>query len=139
MSGRELAIVIAAVLAGAVALGWVLHWLWVRLSGAATTDAARLREMSNRLHEAERIREAAEEARDLTEDQLASREVEMERRLAAMQARLDGAAEGREAELAEALRESKADAEASMLGLHNARRRIMELEAEVEKLNEASR
>jgi len=55
----------------------------------------------------------------------------MDNRMAAMQSRLDGAVEGREAELARELREAKADAQASMEGLRNARTRIMELEAEV--------
>lgn len=134
LSGGQLAIAISAVLAGAVAIGWSLHWLWIRLSNAATTDTARLTEMINRLHEADRAREAAEDARELAENLLAAREAEMENRMAAMQARLDGAVLGREAELAQALREAQADAEASMSGLRNARHRIMELEAEIEEL-----
>lgn len=139
LSGSQLAIAISAVLAGAVALGWILHWIWIRLSNAAMTDTARLTEMINRLHEADRAREAAEDARELAENLLASREAEMENRLAAMQARLDGAVEGREAQLAAALREARADAEASMSGLRNARSRIMELEAELDALRHARR
>lgn len=133
LSEAQLAAAITAVLVGAIALGWILHWVWVRLSDAAVTDTARITEMVNRLHEADRARETAEDARELAENLLASREAEMENRLAAMQARLDGAVEGREAELAKALREAEADAEASMSGLRNARRRIMELEAEIEE------
>lgn len=134
LSGSQLAIAISAILAAAIALGWVLHWIWIRLSNAAMTDTARLTEMINRLHEADRAREAAEDARELAENLLASREAEMENRLTAMQARLDGAVEGREADLSQALREAQADAEASMSGLRNARRRIAELEAEVAEL-----
>lgn len=134
LSGGQLAVAISAVLAGAVALGWVLHWVWLRLSNAAMTDTARLTEMINRLHEADRAREAAEDARELAENLLAAREAEMEARMAAMQKRLDGAVEGREAELAQALREARADAEASMSGLRNARGRIMQLEAELEEV-----
>ena len=134
LSGGQLGIAISAVLAAAVALGWVLHWIWIRLSDAAMTDTARLTEMINRMHEADRAREAAEDARELAENLLASREAEMENRLAAMKARLDGALGGREAELSNALREAQADAEASMAGLRSARRRIMELEAEVDGL-----
>ena len=134
LTGGQLAIAISAILAGAVALGWMLHWLWNRLSNAAMTDTARLTEMINRLHEADRAREAAEDARELAENLLASREAEMENRMAAMQARLDGVVEGREAQLAQAMREAQADSEASMSGLRNARRRIMDLEAEIEQL-----
>ncbi|MEM7056280.1 MAG: hypothetical protein AAF557_01700 [Pseudomonadota bacterium] len=134
LTGGQLAIAISAILFAAIVLGWVLHWLWMRLSNAAISDTARITEMINRLHEADRSREAAEDAKELAENLLASREAEMENRMAAMQARLDGAVEGREAELSIALREAKADAEASMTGLRNARQRIMELEAE---LNEA--
>ena len=134
LSGSQLAIAISAVLAGAVALGWVLHWIWLRLSNAAMTDTARLTEMINRLHEADRAREAAEDARELAENLLASREAEMESRLAAMQAQLDGALGDREAELAGALREAQAGADAAMTGLGNARRRIGELEGEIEEL-----
>ncbi|MEO1493782.1 MAG: hypothetical protein AAFV19_16640 [Pseudomonadota bacterium] len=135
LTGAQLATAISAVLIGAVAVGWILHWLWVRLSNAAITDTARITEMINRLHEADRAREAAEDARELAENLLASREAEMENRMAAMQARLDGAIEGREADLARELREAKADAEASMDGLRSARSRIMELEGEIERLS----
>ena len=134
LSGAQLATAISAVLVAAIALGWVLHWLWMRLSNAAISDTARITEMINRLHEADRAREAAEDAKELAENLLASREAEMENRMAAMQARMDGAVEGREAQLATALREAQADSEASMSGLRNARARIMDLEAEVDAL-----
>lgn len=134
LSGGQLAIAISAVLAAAVALGWILHWIWSRLSDAAMSDTARLTEMINRLHEADRAREASEDARELAESLLAAREAEMESRMAEMQARLDGAVAGRESELAKALREAQSDAEAAMAGLRHARRRIMELEAEIEEL-----
>jgi len=134
LTGGQLAIAISAILFAAIVLGWILHWLWMRLSNAAISDTARITEMINRLHEADRAREGAEDAKELAENLLASREAEMENRMAAMQSRLDGAVEGREEELSIALREAKADAEASMTGLRNARQRIMELEAE---LNEA--
>ena len=119
LSGAQLAIAITAILLGAIALGWILHWIWVRLSNAAITDTARITEMINRLHEADRAREAAEDARELAENLLASRE---------------GALEGREAELTRQLREAQADAEASMSGLRSARARAMELELELEKV-----
>ncbi len=134
LSGAQLATAISAVLIAAVAIGWILHWLWMRLSNAAITDTARITEMINRLHEADRAREAAEDARELAENLLASREAEMENRMAAMKARLDGAVEGREADLARELREAKADSTASMDGLRTARAQIMELQKEIESL-----
>lgn len=138
LSGAQLATAISAVLIAAIILGWILHWLWVRLSNAAISDTARITEMINRLHEADRSREAAEDAKELAENLLASREAEMENRMAAMQARMDGAVEGREAQLSTALREAQADSEASMSGLRNARARIMEMEAEIEQLRRES-
>lgn len=134
LSGAQLATAISAVLVAAIVLGWVLHWLWMKLSNAAISDTARITEMINRLHEADRARETAEDAKELAENLLASREGEMENRMAAMQARMDGAVEGREAQLSTALRESQADSEAAMSGLRNARARIMELESEIEDL-----
>ena len=136
LTGGQLAIAISAILVAAIILGWILHWLWMRLSNAAISDTARITEMINRLHEADRAREAAEDAKELAENLLAAREAEMENRMAAMQSRLDGAVEGREAELSVALREAKADAEASMTGLRNARERIMELEDDLAKARE---
>ena len=134
LSGAQLATAISAVLVTAVVLGWILHWIWVRLSNAATSDKDRLADMSNRLHDANRAREEAEEARELAENLLATREAETEQQLAEMQARMDGAVEGREAELIAELREARTDSETSMAGLRAARTRIMELEAEIEQL-----
>ena len=134
LSGAQLATAISAVLVTAVVLGWILHWLWVRISNAATSDRDRLAEMSDRLHEANRAREEAEEARELAENLLAARESETERQLAEMQARMDGAVEGREADLIAELREARTDSETSMAGLRAARARVMELEAEIEQL-----
>ena len=134
LSGAQLATAISAVLVTAVVLGWILHWIWVRLSNAATSDKDRLAEMSNRLHEANRARDDADEARALAENLLATREAETEQQLAEMQVRLDGAVEGREAELIAELREARTDSETSMAGLRAARTRIMELEAEIEQL-----
>ena len=138
LTGAQLATAISAVLIAAIVLGWCLHWLWMKLSNAAISDTARITEMINRLHEADRARETAEDAKELAENLLTSREAEMENRLAAMQARMDGAVEGREADLATALREAQADSEASMSGLRNARARIMELEAEIEELRRST-
>ncbi len=49
LTGAQLATAITAVLVGAILLGWILHWIWVRLAGAGS-DAARLAEAVDRLH-----------------------------------------------------------------------------------------
>lgn len=134
LTGAQLATAISAILVLAIVVGWILHWLWMRLSNAAVSDTARLTEMINRLHEADHARETAESAKELAENLLASREAEMENRMLAMQSRLDGAVEGREAELSRRLREAEAESEASMSGLRNARARIMDLEAQLEEM-----
>jgi F0F1-type ATP synthase membrane subunit b/b' len=136
-SGSELEIAIAMVLAGAVCLGFLLHWLWQALGGAKT-DVARLGEMAERLHDADLAREAAETIRQEAEAALARRETETAEQLAVMRTRLDGAIEGREAELARQLAEAQTELEAMRDGLGNARRRIMDLEAEIEVLRGAA-
>ena len=134
LTGPQLATAITAVLLSAILLGWILHWLWGRLTSAAISDTARITEMVNRLHEADRAREAAEETLANERARLSAREAEIEAHLAEMQHRLDGAIEGREAELLQQLREATADAEASMDGLANARRQIMSMEEELNAL-----
>jgi chromosome segregation ATPase len=133
LTGAQLATAISAVLVAAITLGWILHWIWTRLASAGG-DAARLAEMVDRLHEAERAREAAEDARRLAETLLAAREAEMERSLAEMRARLDGMVDDRDAKTGRIVREARADAEACKSGLRGARRRIAELEAEIEAM-----
>ena len=133
LTGAQLATAITAVLVGAIMLGWILHWIWARLADAGA-ETALLSEMTDRLHAAERAREAAEDARRHAELALAAREAEMEAAMAEMRARHDAMADNGDAELARAVREARADAEASMSGLRGARRRIAELEAEVEAL-----
>ena len=90
--------------------------------------------MAERLHEADMAREAAEVARSQAEVLLARREAETAERLAVMQTRLDGAIEGREAELTRELAAVRLDLETMRDGLGNARRRMIELEAEIEAL-----
>jgi len=131
LSGSELEIAIAMTLIGAVCLGFVLHWLWQALGGTKS-DAQQLDEMAERLHEADLAREAAEEAQREAEAALARRELETAEQLAVMQVRLDGAVEGREAVLARELSETRLELETMRDGLANARRRILDLEAELE-------
>ncbi len=128
ITGTDLALAITAVLIFSVLVGWCLHWLWVRMGMAAASPEEHIRDLVDRLHNADRAREEAEEARIRAESRLSAREAEMDNRMAAMQARLDGAIEGREAQLAQELREAKAELEAMEDGLRNARIRIAELE-----------
>lgn len=134
LTGSELTTAIAAVLFGAVCVGFLLHWLWSHLNRSRTSDSGRLDEMAERLHEADMAREAAEVARSQAEALLARREAETAERLAVMLARLDGAIEGREAELTRELAAVKLELETMRGGLGNARRRMIELEAEIEAL-----
>jgi F0F1-type ATP synthase membrane subunit b/b' len=134
LTGSELTTAIAAVLIGAVCVGFLLHWLWSHLNRSRTSDSARLDEMAERLHEADMAREAAEVARSQAEALLARREAETAERLAVMQTRLGGAIEGREAELTRELASVRLDLETMRDGLGNARRRLIELEAEIGEL-----
>ena len=134
LTGSELTTAIAAVLIGAVCAGFLLHWLWSHLSRSRNSDSARLDGMAARLHEADMAREAAEVAQQQAEALLARREAETAERLAVMQARLDGTIEGREAELTRELAAVRLELETMRDGLSNARRRNIELEAEIETL-----
>jgi formate dehydrogenase maturation protein FdhE len=138
LNGSELTTAIAAVLIGAVCTGFLLHWLWSHLNRSRTSDRARLDEMAGRLHEADMAREAADVARHQAEVLLARREAETSEQLAVMQTRLDGAVEGREAELSRELAAAKLELETMLGGLSNARRRMFELEAEIEALRAAA-
>ncbi len=123
LTGSELSTAITAILIAAVGAGFMLRWLWSYLNRSRTSDSARLEEMAERLHEADMARETAELARS-----------EAEALLAAMQTRLDGAIEGREAELTRKLAKAELDLETMRDGLGHARRRQVALEAEVEEL-----
>ena len=130
LTGAELAVAIAAVLVGAVGVGALLHRLWVRFAGVAASPVARLEQMSERLHEAEMAREAAELARQEAEAQLAQSERQAEERMAALEARLEGAVEAGEEALARELSEAWAELEAVRDGLARVRQRIHEPKGE---------
>ena len=134
LTGSELSTAIAAVLIGAVCVGFLLHVFWSHLNRSRTSDSAQLNEMATRLHEADMAREAAEEAHEKAEALRSRRETEAGDRLAVMQARLDGAIEGREAELTTELAAVRLELETMRDGLSNARRRNIEIEAEIEAL-----
>ena len=131
-TGSELTTAITAVLAGAVLVGFLLHWIWASFTRGHRSDAARLGEMATRLHEADMAREAAETARHDAEARLAQAEAEAAEKIAAMQARVEGAIEGREARLVAELEEAKRELEVMGDGLSHARRRVMELEEQME-------
>ena len=133
-TGSELSTALAAVLVGAACIGYLLHVFWSHLNRSRTSDSAQLNEMATRLHEADMAREAAEEALEKSEAQRVRRETEAGERLAVMQVRLDGAIEGREAELTTELAATRLELETMREGLSNARRRNFELEAEIEAL-----
>jgi F0F1-type ATP synthase membrane subunit b/b' len=134
LTGSELSTAISAILIAAICVGVLLHWLWSRLNRARSSDSARLAEMAERLYQADLAREEAEAARQRAELRLAERETETTEQLAAMQARLDGAVEGREAALAAELADARRDLEAMDSGLRGARQQVIELEAELEAL-----
>ena len=130
-NGSELATAITAVLVAAVLAGFLLHWVWASYTRADQTDPARLGEMATRLHEADMAREAAEAARHEAEARLAQAEAEAAEKIAAMQARMEGAVEGREARLLAELEEAKRELEVMSDGLSHARQRVMELEEQL--------
>jgi len=134
LTGTELQTAIAAVLIGAICAGILLHWLWSHLSRSKTDDGAPLEEMAARLHEAEMAREAAEVARSQTEALLARREAEAAEQQAVTRTRIDGVIVGRRAELISELAEVRLELETMRDGLSNARRRNIELEAEIQAL-----
>ena len=134
LNGSELTTAITAVLIGAVCAGFLLHWLWSLVGRARTSDNARLGQLAAQLHDADMARDAAEAVREQAEVLLARREAASADRLARMQARLDGAIEGREAELTGELTAARLESETMRDGLGNARRRIIELENQAEAL-----
>lgn len=76
MTRDELTLAIAGALTGAVLIGWVLHWIFARLSrdGRARPDEAS--DLASRLVSAEAARDAAERRRDEALARLAESEVE---------------------------------------------------------------
>jgi len=139
MSGSELATAIAAALGAAVAVGWILHWLWSRLAMVATTDGDRIAELVAELDSAHEARETAEVARAEAEAARAEREAELTREIQTLRRELEARLAGREAELTQQLREARAEAQTAWDGLGNARRHIRELEAELNALQDEER
>ena len=133
MPGFELAALLTGLALGLIAVGWVLHWLW---SIAMPRDAIRDAELTRIATDLDRTEAERDEARDAFADierRMASERTETDDRLAAMQRIVDGAVEGREAQLTADLREARLDAETAMAGLRSARQRIMDLEDALEQ------
>ena len=134
ITGEQLSIAISAVLLIAVAVGWLLHWLWVKLSKAPGSPSKGMTDIADRMHEADQARERAEEALAKAQGQFSEREAELSAELETMRNDFSASNSAREQELAAALSEAKVDSETYKDGLRNARERIAELEAEVEEL-----
>ena len=96
MDRTQFIIVTTLVLFGAFLLGWFASWLIGRLTRPTQADRAEMARLTQRLREAEKDRDAAQEAQGRTEADLTAR-------LAALQAELDAALDG--------LRESRAEIE----------------------------
>lgn len=134
ITSSDLMTAIAAILVGAVALGWALHWLWVRISGVPVDTQARIDDLAAQLLAAETARDEAEAARTQGEARIKAREAELSQEMADLRAGMEIRLEGREAELDRALTEAREEAQTAWEGLSNARRRIGELERELEDL-----
>ena len=133
-SATDLTTAIAAILVGAVALGWVLHWLWARPAAGPAGPQARIDDIAAQLHEAENARDAAEAARVQERARIEAREAELSQEMADLRAGMEIRLEGREAVLDRALKEAREEAQTAWEGLSNARRRIGELERKLEDL-----
>ncbi len=112
LTGTELGVAIAAVLLGAVGLGALLHWLWSRMGRVTPRDRALVTELIEDLHQTESRREAVEQVIHEIEQKHARREEHLESELA----------------------EARSDLETMHQGLINARQRLIDLEAELERL-----
>lgn len=96
MNRTEFIIVTAIILFVAFLLGWVAHWLTHRFTRVASGDMTELDRIAQALHE-------AEETRDQAITYLQKREAEMSNNLAQTKAELEAAMEG--------LREAREEAE----------------------------
>ncbi len=83
MTRTELTIAIALALALAAIAGWVLHWLWARMTRAGGRDLAEHSDMAELLHEAKLEHDAAMARERETEARLIAEREETEARLKA--------------------------------------------------------
>jgi len=134
LNGSDLTVATTAVLVGAICLGALLHWFWLWLGRGPAAEQAELDEMAARLHEADLSRENAEASLREAEAAAAQTAAEATERLAALERRYEDALDARETELQRDVAEARAELAAMRDGLGTARRRITELEAEIEAL-----
>ena len=104
MSRSELIVLSAVILFAAFVLGWAAHWLVQRINRVDRSDLGELERMAHALNEAEELRDQA----------------------------IDWA-EGREAELMRELTQPRAELEAAMDGLRNARHETEHLRRRLEE------
>ena len=98
MTEEDLALLIAAALFAAFALGWVAHWLWSVITRKRSPESLKVEAMAADLLEAEAQRDAVHAAKTETETTLSTeftaREQELEIKLRETQAELEAAMEG---------------------------------------------
>ncbi|MEM7268245.1 MAG: hypothetical protein AAF401_03215 [Pseudomonadota bacterium] len=97
MIETELAGLFAAALGAAFVIGWLAHWIWVKLAFAASPQTERIEELAGDLLEAEAERDAVREDKQSTETTLTTdfseREEELTTRLREREAELEAAME----------------------------------------------
>jgi len=102
MNRTELTVLIAAVILAAIAIGWALHWGFVKIRRASLGSGGD-NEMAARLHDAESARDTAFVEAEATVTEMRNK-----------------------------LTQTEAELEAAMDGLSNARREAIDLRAELE-------
>lgn len=102
MNRTELTVLIAAVILAAIAVGWALHWGFVKIR-KASLGAGGDNEMASRLLQAEEARDAAFREAEASVNEMRNK-----------------------------LTQTEAELEAAMDGLSNARREAIDLRAELD-------
>jgi len=114
MTRITLALSIAALLLLAMALGVALHWLWLRLARDPGAEALRLGALTTQLHAAEAVAREAQRRAEVAEAALEAERAAVEIRIAA------------------ALSETRAERDAAMESIGDARREAAEWRAALE-------
>jgi len=94
MDRERLILAVAGALVGAVAIGWVLHWIFSRVNGVSgPRNARRTADIAHRLH-------AAEDAQHRAETRLREVEGDLRQRIVDLQAELSATGQTLERERA---------------------------------------